>query len=361
MLSVGGGYVWYSNRGPSKTDQIAIKGLIREFETHMEAGEYFDPASSNAAKVLLDMREINRNSKALASRIVQLAKALNKKADELAKAGDVDGAQKLFERALASELFADDALAEAQRSISQARGKIENAEVIKSLIANIEAKLNAPGSTLDVGADFVALRSKLDAADPAIVRLEKLADAKFAGRTQKALDDAQLETAQSLLVNWRGAVPNSSLSGTFAGELAKMRERQGFAELVGALRVSLADSAIDTGKLGAIAENIRSLQKRKADAPEVRELTQQLVDKLNRLAQAAIAAGNFDQATALVNSIGAGFEASTTALVGQIEQSRKQAQIAQLSGILLIDSQPVATVLSIVDSKNQKVALSKPS
>jgi serine/threonine-protein kinase PpkA len=362
LLALGAGTYYFSSlRGPSKTDQIAIKGLIREFETHMEKQEYFEPAISNASKVLLDMRDIDRRSTALAARVTQLAKAINEKASELATSGDIDGAQKLLEQALASELFDDSALAGAQQSVSKARARIEDADAIRQLVQQIETKLSEAGSTLEVSAEFIALRAKLEASDATLVKLEQLAEAKFAARTEAALANSQLEQAQLLLVNWRTAVPNSSIRSKFAGDLAKVRDRQGFAERVAEIRAQLQKTTLAPGDLGAIAEGIRSLAERKSDAPEIQQLTQDLSRRLESLVQAALSAKNLDQADALVKALGTGFEANTAVLSQNIARAREALRIEQLSGTLIIDAQPVSTVLRIIGSDGKAAVLPKPS
>ena len=359
-LAAGGAY-YFANRGTSKTEQLAIKGLIREYETHVEKLEFFTPDASNAAKTLQEMREIDAKSPLLKSRVVQFEGLLSRKISELAIAGDTTAAQKLFDQALATELFSKNAFAEAQLSLSKARGKVENAEAVAKLTATVERKLNEPNSTLDVGAEFVALREKLDAAEPELKRLEQLAEVRFAARTELALSNAQMVLLQTLLVNWKAAVPDSSLSKRYAGELAKLRDKQGFSEQVAAVSSQLVRSDLGAGELGAIAESIRALIARKADAPELPALKKALIARVDLLVRSEISAGKLDQAESLVKAIGPGFETELGGLDRDISAAKALALIAATSGTLFIDSQPVGTVLRIVGSNGAAVSLPRPA
>ncbi len=361
LCLVAGGAYYFANRGTSKTEQLAIKGLIREYETHVEKLEYFTPESSNAAKTLQEMQDIDSRSPQLKSRVAQFERLLAKNITELANSGQTEAAQKLFDQALATELFAENAFTDAQLTLSKARGKVENAEAISKLIAAVELKLKEPNSTLDVGAEFVALREKLDPAEPELKRLEQLAETRFAMRTQLALDNAQMAQLQALLVNWKAAVPDSILSKRYAGELAKLRDKQGFSEQIAAVSTQLSAASLGAGELGAIAESIRALMARKADAPQLPGLRKALIDRADLLVRTEIKANRLDQAEALVKAIGSGFEIELRQLSLDIAAAKNLSRIVELSGILLIDTQPAGVVLRIVDSKNVAMPLPRPA
>jgi len=361
MSIAAGGTYYFANRGDSKTEQLAIKGLIREYETHVEKLEFFTPNASNASKTLQEMREIDANSPLLKSRVAQFQRLLNEKISALALVGDTEAAQKLFDQALATALFAENAFAKAQESLGKARGKVENAAVIAKLIATVEQKLTEPNSTLDVGAEFVALREKLDPNEPELKRLEQLAEVRFSARTELALGNSQMALLQTLLVNWKAAVPDSALSKRYAGELAKLRDKQGFNEQIAAVSSQLARTDLGAGELGAIAESIRALVARKADAPQLPALKRSLIERTDSMARARIKTGELDQADALVMAVGAGFEAELGSLTRDISAAKNLARIAATSGTLFIDSQPVGTVLRIIGSDNVAVSLPRPA
>ena len=359
-LAAGGAY-YFASRGDSKTEQLAIRGLIREYETHVEKQEFFAPQASNAAKILQEMRGIDANSPLLKSRALQFQRLLDEKISALAFAGDTEAAQKLFDQALATELFAENAFAKAQEALGKARGKVENAVAIAKLVATVEQKLKEPNSTLDVGAEFVALREKLAANEPELQRLEQLAEARFSARSELALGNQQMVLLQTLLINWKAAAPDSALSGRYAGELAKLRDKQGFDEQITTVSSQLARTDLGAGELGAIAENLRALMARKADSPQLPALKISLIERADSMARARMKTGELDQADALVMAVGAGFEAELAPITRDIAAAKNLARIAATSGTLFIDSQPVGTVLRIIGSDNVAVSLPRPA
>lgn len=367
MLLLGGGGIawWLSTRGPSATEELALKSLKRDFEQHIIDRKLYGDDADNAAALLEQMRDISSRSDTTKLAENTLWSETEKAARKAVDGGEpsaviqdlVNRASNSFDsarvQALANELNAKLEAGAKQRRIDKA-------------LADLEAALK--DSAGEYGAALEDVRKLVPEGDPRRAQLEGQVEAQLAKRVGLAQTNDDLGTAERAVSDWRMLFPQSAKAEESRRSIEALLAKRG-------LKAGIDDALkqLQTPPFGVSTVNVvgSALKRLRADPQAATEkaaldrLEASLLERLQREFAAQLK-GNPAQAEQLLQVALRELPASPTlnqlnsqlgAAQAAAAAAAAEAEAAAQRGTLAIDATPWAKIRALRDAGGKNVAL----
>lgn len=365
ILAIGGGITaWVMTRGPSATDELALRTLKVDFEKFLADGKLYGDGKDNAAAVLEQMRDISSRSAQTKAAETYLWQYTEKAARTAVETGKTEGIQDLINRAGAT--FDSARLQTLANELNAQLEASANKERADKAVADLEALIQKPGSDVTPGLEL--LRQLLPASDARRARLEGQIEARLANQVATAQQRDDLAAAERAVSDWLVLFPTST-------EAAKSREMiEGLLAKRG-LKVGIADANATLNaqpfgvstviSVAAALKRLRLDPQAAAEANALNKLEKDLLARIERDLGTQLK-DNPAQAEQLIEVAIRDLPASPA--LGKLQQqvtaareraaaAAAEAQAAALRGTLAIDAMPWARLQSLRDADNKPVNL----
>ncbi len=343
--------------------------VLATIDRQLQSGRLVEPAGDNAQETLTQAQAIDARNPDIVRRQTALAQALTARAQASLNAGKIELALQDANFALNVQAGYPQALA--LKSNAEGRLGENRARVIDALGAAKQALLEgrylAPaGRNAKESLETVL---KLDAANTEARQLLDDLPRRVAEAVRARLAENDLDDAKSLLADGRRLYPADAALTAIAGELdqkmlaAKAQEER--AHQFERITQLIAARPLKADNVGAAARDIGALLAANPRDVDAATAKQRLLTTLGESLTAATSTSELDVIDQAIGRARASFagEATLDRLATDLTSARQkiaadeQARLAALSGELIINAYPWATVESVVDANRRPVAL----
>lgn len=367
MLLLGGGGIawWLSTRGPSATEELALKSLKRDFEQHILDRKLYGDDADNAAALLEQMRDISSRSDTTKLAENTLWSETEKAARKAVDGGEpsaviqdlVNRASNSFDsarvQALANELNAKLEAGAKQRRIDKA-------------LADLEAALK--DSAGDYGAALDGVRKLVPEGDARRAQLEGQVEAQLAKRVGLAQTNDDLGTAERAVSDWRNLFPQSVKAEESRRNIEALLAKRGLKAGIDDALKQLQTPPFGVSTVTVVGSALKRLRGDPQAATEKAALDRLEASLLERLQQefAAQLQSNPAQAEQLLQVALRELPSSPTltqlntrlgAAQAAAAAAAAEAEAAAQRGTLAIDATPWAKIRALRDAGGRNVAL----
>jgi serine/threonine-protein kinase PpkA len=366
-LSVGaallaGTGIYFATRPESKSDQKVLNLLAKQFDAQINAGQLFEPVDDNAADTLATMRDTSERSKKTLERVEKFTQLLRERISTLLatkQQASIEAADKLYNQALAAEVFNDDVSEELFKAISDTRNRLANEQKIAEQQKAFDTAFaaNPEGSGWNV--ELNKLQELLSETDAEFKKTQAKAAATLASRLQLALSEGDLDRANRILALLRANLANVLDVSSFERDINAQQAKLSVASQVQSIQTLLAKTPTDIDSLSNAALRLSGLLKANPNLPEAAALKANLVRIANSAAMDELSRSQSVQlAKAYVSALGEfssddGLKVARLAIAQKIEQI----ELAKSSGTLLIDTIPYSRVISVTDASGKAITI----
>jgi serine/threonine-protein kinase PpkA len=347
VLLAGGGY-WMFGRDNAKTQSLQLRGLATVLDGQIESKHLFDPADDNAAVTLKEMRAIDDDSEFTVQATKKFQTKLNEQFAELLKQQKIAAAQSLFDDATEADIFDSPAITDWQSRLSNARTAIANAKEIGVSVAALEALLKKAAPSSELAEAFVRLK-QLSADDARAIALGEQVTTTIAARVTNAIINENVEAAQIEYSELKRVGANTAVIARFDADLQRLNAKRGVSDLLASARKLLAAPELDYSAITQIERNLESVRNADASNQDLPALRQQLIQGVARSADALIARKDPNKARELITALSEPLrkDPQLQPLVPKISAALEQLRLAEVSGVLVIDTVPYSTIEQI--------------
>lgn len=361
-----GGWYWWSQRGPSERDLLALAAMQGTFFQHVEKGLLFAPERGSALHVAEQMRSIDARSP-------YTAQAFDKLKSETLRLGrealaDRDG--EALDRLLsgAERAFAKDPdLIELAREREILRASLASEAQLRQRLERLTALLDGatPVAGESVLAMFLGLRQRIPD-DPAVRDLAPRVLSSVRTQIEAAIstgaESAALTDARALAA----AFPEDQDLARRVGDLEQASAKAELTRKAAAWELSLRGTRLDSRQLATLLDGLADLERAGHSAAAQSAARQALVDKLTQTASDLASAGEWDSALGLLGQARLGLGdapallAQQQQLAAQREQAAAQARAAAeqaRQGQLAIAAAPWGLVQEVMDENGSRLTL----
>lgn len=361
---VGGTALWFLTRGPSATDELALRTLKGDFSAHLDAGKLYGDDQDNAAAILAQMRSISSRSEQTREAEAALWASTERAANRAVEAGQTEGLQVLVNQA--GGTFDN---ARIQRLANEINSKLEDMakqQRAARLLKQLEAELAGDGAGLD--AALAQVRQTLPETDSARRAIEAKVETRLGGQVALAQSNDDLATAGLRAAQWLALFPSSAQAQKAKAAIDALLAQRGLKDQIAAAEKVLQDSRFGVAEVKQSASQLKAMRAHPQAANDKQALDRIEESLLRRLEREVLAVIEQNPAQAEQLIAGAAGDLPDPARLQPLQQRVQQARsalaareeqerLAALLGSLAIDALPWARVLSIKSAEGQSVPL----
>jgi serine/threonine-protein kinase PpkA len=348
-----------------------IDGFLEQARGHVAAGRYAEPAGDNALESLARVAELDASNVAAAALRREIGVALARQASEAERRGDLVAALERYDQALLAQPDTQQ-YRDAKAALQQRMGERETQ--LATALGNARAAINARRYLAPAGSNAREFLDAVLALDPANADARRLRDG-LPGLVRDAAaelgQEGRVDEALALLAEALKQYPGEATFVALDASLQRERNRQRSAE-DRRTRLAEAQQALAAGtptpglveRIAATVEPLLEADPRDADALRVRDA---LIASVSDAVEVADSNERLQGLRPVVEKVGSAFAASSPlAAALQVRfadatramQEKERARLAAISGTLLLNAYPWATIESIVDqASGQAIAL----
>lgn len=361
---LGGGAAWWFNRGPSATEELALRTLKQDFERQVLEGRLYGEGSDTAAGVLARMRGIARRAADTRFAETLLWDRTRQAVDAAIEAGETERLQTLINQAGAVfdtervQQLANDINARLERMAQEARAR--------NRVERLQAELSGTGEGLDTA--LMELRQALPMDAEARVTLETQVETWLAGKVALAQSNDDLTTAGLKAAEWIALFPQSAKAQAAKATIDALQAKRGLkdqiasaASMLQAPRFGVAEAK----QLASLVAQMRSHPQAGSEQAGIDRIEGALFQRLEREVR-AVMDRNVAQAEQLVAGVASDLPqaAPLPALQALLREARTAStereareRAAALMGRLAVDASPWATLTAITGPEGRAVPL----
>lgn len=364
VITVGGAGLWLLTRGPSATDELALRSLRLDFTEQLEQGRLYGDDQDNAAAVLNRMRSISRRSEQTTEAETALWARTEQAASAAVEQGQTEGLQILVNQAGGS--FDSARVQKLANDINARLESMAQGRRAALALAALEAELSGEGNDLD--AALAQVRQLLPATDEQRMQAEARVQTRLGGLVALAQSNDDLAGAGLRAAQWLGLFPDSPQAQQAKRSLDALLAQRGLKDQIAAARKLLENSRFRVAEIRQLASQLRAMRAHPQAGAEKLALDAIEQALLQRLEQEVLAVveSNPAQAEQLIAAAATDLPdaAVLAALRERIVQARsalaqreEAERLAALRGALAIDALPWARLVSIKDAGGELVLL----
>jgi serine/threonine protein kinase len=364
VMLAGGTTIWLLTRGPSATDELALRSLSSDFTEHLAAGKLYGDDQDNAAAILAQMRAISGRSEQTREAERNLWLSTEQAANNAVDQGQTEGLQVLVNQAGAT--FDSERIQKLANEINAKLEDMAKRQRATKLLAALQNELDGAGLGLD--AALAQLRQSVPAEDPRRRTVEAQIETKLAGQVAMAQANDDLGGAGLRAAQWLALFPQSPQAQKSKTTIDALLAQRGLKEQIAAAEKLLLDTRFGVAEVKQLASQLKAMRahpQANNERAALDRIEQTLLSRLEREV-AEVVDSNPAQAEQLL--AGATGDLPKSAKLVPLQQRITSVRIAAVArdeenrltvllGTLAIDALPWARVLSIKDAAGKPVAL----